>query len=82
MTMAYPFSVFDYEFKGKRVLVTGGTKEDEEWPQILNVSLPGAVRRSRLPSLHVRAQDGRHHSYFIHLVSHAVSQRRTPLLRG
>ena len=26
MTDSYPFTVFDGEFKGKRVLVTGGTK--------------------------------------------------------
>jgi len=26
MTDSYPFAVFDGEFKGKRVLVTGGTK--------------------------------------------------------
>jgi len=26
MTDSYPYSVFDGEFKGKRVLVTGGTK--------------------------------------------------------
>jgi purine-nucleoside phosphorylase len=32
MTDSYPFTVFDGEFKGKRVLVTGGTKGIPDHP--------------------------------------------------
>ncbi len=41
MTDSYPFAVFDGEFKGKRVLVTGGTKGIGEFSGLVCVcSLP------------------------------------------
>ena len=59
MTSAYPFSVLGNEFKGKRVLVTGGTKGMGE-AIVRRFTLSGArSQRLRGPHYHM----GRAHRY-------------------